>query len=407
MSYLHQLNEQRKSVAASIDSIRKEWTGKEGVMPPDVELKLDNALQEFDALAVKIEREAKAEQVSNWANKEVAPVIAQALKESSDKPTVKNLAFTGFLKQLANIRPSEAEVKAMQVDDFQGGGVLTAPEQFVNTVLRNVDNQTFIRQFATVYSTNINGLGVPTLTTDATDASWTGELTSAPLTELAFGKRELKPKQLKRAVLISRYLLENSQVDIESFVQQRIAEAFARPQENAFMTGNGANQPLGVFTASNDGISTSRDTTAASATVLAGDDFVNALFALKPQYMTRATWMIHRDIVKSIRKIKTTNGDYVWQPGGAVGLGLVTGAAGTILDRPYVMTEFAPNTQTSGLYVAAVGDFSYYWIADADFLRIQVLNELYALTDQVGYVAVAATDGAPVLEEAFSRLKMA
>jgi hypothetical protein len=39
-------------------------------------------------------------------------------------------------------------------------------------------------------------------------------------------------------------------------------------------------------------------------------------------------------------------------------------------------------------------------------LGVQVLNELYARTSQVGYHVESAHDGMPVLEEAFSRLQM-
>jgi HK97 family phage major capsid protein len=57
------------------------------------------------------------------------------------------------------------------------------------------------------------------------------------------------------------------------------------------------------------------------------------------------------------------------------------------------------------LYVGMLGDFSYYWIADADTFAVQRLMELYALTNQVGLIGRLETDGMPVLEEAFARLK--
>ena len=58
-------------------------------------------------------------------------------------------------------------------------------------------------------------------------------------------------------------------------------------------------------------------------------------------------------------------------------------------------------------YVAVLGDFRYYWICDADPLTIQVLTELYATTNQIGYLYHYFGDGAPVVGEAFSRVALA
>ena len=53
----------------------------------------------------------------------------------------------------------------------------------------------------------------------------------------------------------------------------------------------------------------------------------------------------------------------------------------------------------------AVGDFSYYHIVDALNMQVQRLTELYAESNQTGYIGRAEVDGMPVLEEAFARLK--
>ena len=70
-------------------------------------------------------------------------------------------------------------------------------------------------------------------------------------------------------------------------------------------------------------------------------------------------------------------------------------------------SEYAPATITTGLYTAILGDFSNYWIADALDMQLKVLNELYAENNQIGYILRKETDGMPVLEEAFARLKQA
>jgi HK97 family phage major capsid protein len=74
---------------------------------------------------------------------------------------------------------------------------------------------------------------------------------------------------------------------------------------------------------------------------------------------------------------------------------------------PVFVSEYAPNTFTTGLYVGIIGDFSFYWTADALDFSIQRLNELYAATNQTGFIGRLESDGMPVLEEAFVRVKLA
>jgi HK97 family phage major capsid protein len=71
------------------------------------------------------------------------------------------------------------------------------------------------------------------------------------------------------------------------------------------------------------------------------------------------------------------------------------------------MSEFAPNTFTASQYVAIVGDFKAgYYIVDSLQLEIEILTELFTLKNQQGVLGRKETDGMPVLEEAFSRLKL-
>jgi HK97 family phage major capsid protein len=70
------------------------------------------------------------------------------------------------------------------------------------------------------------------------------------------------------------------------------------------------------------------------------------------------------------------------------------------------MSEFAPSTMTTGLYVGLIGDLSYYWIADQMGVQIQRLQELYAMTNQDAFVGRLACDAMPVLENAFARVTM-
>jgi len=65
-----------------------------------------------------------------------------------------------------------------------------------------------------------------------------------------------------------------------------------------------------------------------------------------------------------------------------------------------------PNTFTTGLYVGLIGDLNFYWIADALDFTVQVVDQLYAATNQTGYFGRLESDGMPVLSEAFARVTL-
>jgi HK97 family phage major capsid protein len=218
---------------------------------------------------------------------------------------------------------------------------------------------------------------------------------------MAFGKRNLHPHPLAKRIKVSRKLIR-AVPNSEQLVRDRLAYKFGITFEKNCLTGTGAQQPLGVFTASNDGISTGRDvSTGNTTTEIRFDGLIEAKYTLKPAYWPNARWLFHRDGVKQIAKLKDGEGQYLWRESVRVG------EPDRILGLPAFMSEYAPNTFSASQYVGIIGDFRNYWIADALTLEFQLLNELYAETNQVGLIGRLESDGMPVLEEAFVRVKLA
>ena len=183
---------------------------------------------------------------------------------------------------------------------------------------------------------------------------------------------------------------------------ERMAYKMAVAMEKGYLTGNGTNAPLGLFTASNDGIPTTRDvSTGNTTTAIGADNLFATKFAVASQYRAGASWLFHRDTVASISKMQDGAGNYLWTPG------LVAGQPDRLLGAPVYESEYVPNTFTTGLYVGMYGDFKYFWIADSLNFEIQRLVELYATNNQVGFIGRAASDGQPVLSAAFARVKLA
>lgn len=295
---------------------------------------------------------------------------------------------------------------ALQMDSDASGGFLVVPEQFLARLIQDLDRLIQIRQLATVLPLgNAESIGAPSLDTDMGDPTWTSELSAGSEdTSIVFGKRRLTPRPLARYIKVSKDLLRSSALSVEALVRERMAYKFAYVVETAFMTGTGANSPLGLFTAADAGISTTQDvSTDNTATSITADGLINAKYKLEGQWLNRGglRWVFHRDAVKQIRKLKDGDGQYLWAPG------IAGDRPDTILNVPVIMSEFAPNTFTASQYVGLIGDLSYYWIAESMTLEMQRVSELFALTNQDGFIGRLKLDGMPVLEKAFARIQLA
>jgi HK97 family phage major capsid protein len=366
-------------------------------------------IQRYEQQA-ELERQMAASQGQQGGRPDPADASAAAQRAELEKKKEQEIR-SAYRKFLLNGLPALNErehtlfeERALQAGSDPAGGYLVAPVQWVNELIKAVDDMLFIRSLATRFPVlNAASLGVPTLDNDPADSDWTSELgTGSADSTMSFGKRELKPHPLAKSIKVSNKLLRSAAMNVEAIVQARLAYKFAVSQEKGFMTGNGVDKPLGIFTASADGVPTSRDVSAGNTTTLIKmDGLIAAKYSLKAQYQAVARWLFHRDAMKQISQLTDGQGQYLWQPS------LQAGQPDRLLGLPIMMSEYVPNTFTTALYVGMLADFSWYWIADALDMQVQRLVELYAETNQTGYIGRLETDGMPVLAEAFARVKLA
>lgn len=314
-------------------------------------------------------------------------------------------AFDRYLTAQSVASMTAEEQRTLTQGSAAGGGYTVPQEEFVAELIKTADNESVIRGLARKFQVpQAQSLGAPSLSADASDPDWTTELAVGSLdSTMAFGRREMRPNPLAKYIRVSDKLLRSSPLGMEAIVRDRLAYKMSVAQSTAFNTGTGINQPLGVYTADANGISTARDVEVVTSTALDSDKFITARFTLRQPYWPNARWHLHRTFLAKIRQLKSDlaqGGNYLWQPG------LTVGAPNTFLDFPYVTDEYAPSYSTSYTgYVAILGDFNNYWIADALDVRLQRVDELFALTNEVAFIVRCETDGAPVNEDAFVRIK--
>lgn len=388
--------QQRATLTNSIRALMNEFRDKE--MPGDKESELSKMEGDFDKLNKQITTEQK--------QLERERVIGEA-QDKTDKAAPKDATRAAFANYIKDPTASAmSHYNALQQDNPSQAGYLVAPEQFMSEIIQTKDNLMFMRQISRVLPplSKAQSLGFPKRTARMSTFAWGTEI-SAPTadTTLAFGKREFIPKPATGGILISKTLIRNAAIDAEAYLKTEMVYNQATNEEQAFMTGDGAGKPLGVFTASVDGISTARDfSTGNSATEMKFDGLMGAKYALNAAYHAGASWLFNSQGVLQIAKLKNSDGQYIWQPS------VVAGTPDMLLGFPVRMSEYAPKTFTTKLYTGILGNFKEgYWICDSLNMEIQALVELYALSNQVYYIGRQEVDGAPVLEEAFVRIQLA
>ena len=333
---------------------KRELSAEENTTYEAMDADVDRFTRDLEREKILESREKEIEDPTNTfkaepegTREEVKPLEYRGMKINVPADSeVQQRAWNTFLARGIGAVGAD-ELRALQAVADIYGGFLVAPPQFVLKLIQAMDNEVFIRGMATVYPvTKAESLGAPSLDTDPADPTWTAEIaTGTEDSDMSFGKRELNPHPLAKLIKVSEKLLRVSAMDVESLVTGRLAYKFGITAENAYLNGSGSNAPMGVFTAATAGfgISTSRDvSTGNSATAFTTDGLMEALYSLKGQYHAMATWIFHRDAIKRLRKLKDGEGQYIWNPD------LKGGQPDLVLGRSYKMSEYCPNTFTTG-----------------------------------------------------------
>ena len=398
MSQILGMKQERAKVTASIRELMNKHEST--AMPAEDKAILDRLEGEFDTLNDRITQEERQQERERAAGE---MPVADSFEKGGAKDQKPGASL--FAKALSGSPVHIAEYQnSMTLGNDDQAGNLTAPMVFVEQLIKELNDFMFMRQLSNLIGPIGNGqsLGFPFRKTEAGDADWVAEVAAAPEeTDLSYGRREFKPNRMARLIKLSTTLMQHAPM-AERTIMEEMLYRISITQEKAYMTGDGVDKPLGVFTASANGINTDRDISDGNTTTAVTiDGLINAKYSLKEQYLTGARWITHRDVVRKLALIKDTNGQYIWQPS------VREGAPDTMLGHTVHMSEYAPSVFTSGNYVAIFGNFRHYWIVDAVNLQLQVLRELYAPNNQIGYLFSYFGDGAPVLGEAFARVKLA
>jgi HK97 family phage major capsid protein len=319
-----------------------------------------------------------------------------------DKPTATAETKSGratdeYRKAFWNVMRSKAPnyevMNALQIGTDSEGGYLV-PDEFEKTLVQALETQNVFRTLASIIQTSNGDRKIPVVSSKGS-ASWIEEGVAYPESDDAFGQVTIGAFKLGTILKVSDELLNDSVFDLQNYISNEFARRIGTKEEEAFFVGDGSGKPTGILNVTGGA---EIGVTAASGTAITLDEVMDLFYSLRSPYRRTATFVMNDATVKAIRKLKDNTGNYIWQPS------VQAGEPDKILNRPVVTSTYVPEI-AAGAKSIAFGDFSYYWIADRQGRSFKRLNELFAATGQVGFMASQRVDGKLILPEAIKVLQ--
>ena len=401
MKELMEMRDKRVQSWNAAKAFLESHRGEDGTLSAEDDAIFNKMMDDVDKLGREIARMEKMEAMDVEMSKATSkPLTSAPTTRMEDEPVNKTgRGGNGYAKNFWNAMRSKSVshevLNALQVGTDSEGGYLV-PDEYERTLIEALEDQNIFRQLAHVIHTSSGDRKIPVVASKGT-ASWIDEEAQYPESDDAFGQVSIGAYKLATMIKISEELLNDSVFDMPAYIAKEFARRIGAAEEEAFFTGNGTGKPLGILAATG-GAETG--VTAAAIDKITMDEVIDLFYSLRAPYRRNAVFIMNDATVKALRKLKDGQGQYLWQPS------ITAGTPDTILNRPVHTSGFMP-TLATGNKTILFGDLGYYWVADREGRSFKRLNELYAPTGQVGFLASQRVDGKLILPEAVKVLKQA
>ena len=396
MNAILELREKRAKAWDTAKNFLDSRRGGNGIMSAEDSAAYDRMEADVINLGKEIERLERQAAIDNEMAKATSKPIIEKPGTPSDK--VKSGIATDEYKSAfwQNIRAksiSHDVFNALQVGTDSEGGYL-APDEYQRTLIEALQEQNIFRKLAHVITTTSGERKIPVVASKGT-AAWIDEEGQFPESDDSFGMVSIGAYKLATMIKVSEELLNDAAFDVAAYIAKEFARRIGAGEEEAFFTGDGKGKPTGILSAGGAEVGV----TAASATAVTMDEVMDLFYSLRAPYRRNSVFIMNDSTIKALRKLKTNNGDYLWQPSVQIG------EPDRLLGRPIYTSSFMPGLE-AGSKGILFGDLGYYWVADRQGRSFKRLNELFAPTAQVGFLGSERVDGKLILPEAVKCLQM-
>ena len=397
MNKVLELREKRAKVWESAKVFLDSRRGSDGLLSAEDVATYEKMEAEVVNLGKEIDRLERQQALDAELNRPISAPLTSKPSGVAGGEEKTGRASTEYRKSFWNAMrsklPSHEVMNALQIGTDSEGGYLV-PDEYERTLVEALEEENIFRTLAHVIQTSSGDRKIPVVASKGS-AAWVDEEGAIPEGDDAFAQVSIGAYKLGTMIKVSDELLNDSVFNLEAYISKEFARRIGAKEEEAFFSGDGVGKPTGVLSATGGA---EIGVTTAAATAFTADEIFDLFYSLKAPYRRKAVFIMNDARVKALRKLKDSNGQYLWQPS------LTAGTPDTLLNRPVYTSAYMPAIEAQAKSVL-FGDLSYYWVADRQGRSFKRLGELYAPTGQVGFLGTQRVDGKLVLPEAVKVLQ--
>lgn len=313
-------------------------------------------------------------------------------------------AFMQFVRKGIDTGLGELQAKALQIGVESDGGY-AVPEELDRSIIELLRDTSPMRQVC-----NQITVGTPDykrlVNLGGTGSGWVGETSERPATNTpTLGQISAFMGEIYANPQATQTSLDDLFFNAEGWLNDEVAREFSEKEGNAFLLGDGINKPKGLLAYTLDvkndaerafGVLQKLNT--GTAGEITGDNLIDLIHALKAGYRANGTWMMGNLTVAYMRKLKDSEGNYLWRPG------LEAGAPSVLLGYGITENEDMPDVAADANAIA-FGDFKRaYTIVDR--IGTRVLRDPYTNKPYVGFYTTKRVGGMLVDSQAVKVLTL-
>lgn len=315
-------------------------------------------------------------------------------------------AFLSYVTKGDDSQLLNLEAKSLSAGSDPDGGYLV-PDVLHLDIERDLRMSSVMRRLARVIQISTDSVELLVSEGDA-EAGWVAETEARKETDTPkLVKIKIPVHELYAKPRATQKLLDDSRVDVESWLAKKIAAKMSQLENQAFVLGDGANKPTGILKYELDfagvskgklqGFKTGKKGGFSDARA-AGDILIDMVNSMKPELLNGSVWLMSRSAHGELRKLKDANGNYLWQPG------IEEDARPRLLGYPVEVSDNMPGlTKDDATSAVIFGNFKEgYQIVDRAGIR--VLRDPFSVKPYVEFYTTCRVGGDVVNNEAFKVL---
>lgn len=304
----------------------------------------------------------------------------------------------------AHFRKGEVQASLNKGADDEGGYL--APVEWDRTItdkLVEVSNMRAISSVQTISKAGFKKL----FNLRGTASGWVGEAAARGETGTpTFGEMSFTPGEIYANPAATQQMLDDSEVNLESWIAGEVQTEFAKQEGLAFVSGNGTNKPAGFLTfatgaanAATNPLGSVAVEDAAAAAAVTEDELLDLIYGVPSSYTNGARFVMNRTTMGTVRKLRDGDGRQLWQPS------TVAGQPSTLLAYPVTELPDMPAMAASTTPIA-FGNFARSYLI-VDRTGVRVTRDPYTNKPYVMFYTTKRVGGGVVDPQGLRILKMA